>query len=148
MTIAFGILLALIGLALWTYAGLLPVARILSSEQGVADLDMTTTWMGVITIARRTVPGVRAIRVATDRDVIEVKRDDGWQDLAIRFTRDATALGQFVALLQHYLKAGGPSVLALPLRGRKGMMTRFIALFPLGTIALYSGIVLIAGLGS
>ena len=45
------------------------------------------------------------------------------------------------------LLSGGPQVLALPLRGRQKMMTRFIGLFPLGTIALYSGIVLIAGLG-
>jgi len=147
MTIALGVVLALVGLALWLYAGVLPVARVLRAEKGSANLDMTVTWMGMVTLTRRAVAGVKGIRVATDRDVIEVKVADSWQDLAIRFTKDATALGQFVALLQQYLKVGGPQVLPLPLRGRQRMMTRFIALFPLGTISLYAGIVLVAGLG-
>ena len=110
--------------------------------------------MGTITLSVSQVDGVRGARIAQDPDAagnagrkskVELKVDGEWQELAVRFTQDAAAKAQFVGLLQQYLKAGGPRVLALPLRGRMNMMKRFLAFFPLGTASIFTAILLIAG---
>ena len=150
-------MLALLGVALWVFAGLLPVARILRGDKDTVSVGLVTTWMGSITFSNRRIDGVRGARLAQDPDTardagrkskVELKNNGEWQELAIRFTQDATAKAQFVGLLQQYLKAGGPRVLALPLRGRINMMKRFLAFFPLGTVSLFTGILLITGLAN
>jgi len=151
-------MLALLGVALWVFAGLLPVARILrTGNKGAASVQLRTTWMGTITLSVSQVDGVRGARIAQDpgaprnagrKSKVELKVDGRWQELAIRFTQDATAKGQFVRLLQQYLRAGGPRVLALPLRGRMNVMKRFLVFFPLGTASVYVGILLITGLAN
>ena len=79
---------------------------------------------------------------------MELKVNGEWQELDIRFTQDTAAKAQFVGLLQQYLKAGGPRVLALPLRGRMNMMKRFLVFFPLGTASVFTAILLITGLAN
>jgi len=146
-------MLALLGVALWVFAGLLPVARILRGDWDTVSVGLVTTWMGSLALSSRQIDGVRGARLAQDPDTprkskVELKINGEWQELAIRFTQDATAKAQFVGLLQQYLKAGGPRVLALPLRGRMNMMKRFLAFFPLGTVSLFTGILLITGLAN
>ena len=157
MTIVLGAMLALLGVALWVLAGLLPVARILRGDGGTVSVGLVTTWMGSLTFSNHQIDGVRGARLAQGADSarnagrkskIELKVNGKWQELAIRFTRDATAKAQFVGLLQQYLKAGGPPVLALPLRGRMNMMKRFLVFFALGTVGLFTGILLITGLAN
>jgi len=150
-------MLALLGLALWVLGGLLPVGRILRGDKDTVDLGLVITWMGSLTLSNRQIDGVRGARLAQDPDAarsagrkskVELRINGEWQELAIRFTQDATARAQFVGLLQQYLKAGGPHVLALPLRGRMNTMKRFLVFFPLGTASLYTGILLITGLAN
>jgi hypothetical protein len=158
VTIVYGVMLTLLGVALWVFAGLLPVARILrTGDKRAASVQLRTTWMGTITLSVSQVDGVRGARIAPGPDAasnagpkskIELKVDGEWQELAIRFTQDAVAKAQFVGLLQQYLKAGGPRVLALPLRGRMNMMKRFLIFFPLGTASIFTGILLITGLAN
>ena len=153
MTIVYGVMLALLGVALWVFAGLLPVARILRTRnKGSASVQLRTTWMGTITLSVSQVDGVLGARIAQDPDAarnagrkskVELKVDGRWQELATRFTQDATAKAQFAVILQQYLKSGGPRVLALPLRGRTNMMKRFLLFFPLGTASIFTGILLI-----
>jgi len=161
VTIVCGVMLTLLGVALWVFAGLLPVARILRGDKGTVSVGLVTTWMGSLTLSNRRIDGVRGARLAQDLDTardagrsagrksrVELKVNGRWQELAIRFTQDAAAKAQFVGLLQQYLKAGGPRVLALPMRGRMNMMKRFLVFFPLGTASVYAGILLIAGLAN
>ncbi|MCJ7548270.1 MAG: hypothetical protein MUQ30_01135 [Anaerolineae bacterium] len=161
MTIVFGVMLALLGVALWVFAGLLPVARILRGDKDTVSVGLVTTWMGSLALSSRQIDGVRGARLAPDPDAarkagrsagrkskVELRVNGEWQELAIRFTQDATAKAQFVGLLQQYLKAGGPRVLALPLRGRMNMMKRFLVFFPLGTASIFTSILLITGLAN
>jgi hypothetical protein len=150
-------MLALLGLALWVFAGLLPVARILRGDGDTVSVGLVITWMGSLALSNRQIDGVRGARLAQDPDAspvagrkstVELRINGEWQELAIRFTQDATARAQFVRLLQQYLKAGGPRVLALPLRGRMNTMKRFLVFFPLGTASLYTSILLITGLAN
>ncbi len=74
MTIVFGMMLALLGVALWVFAGLLPVARILrAGNKGAASVQLRTTWMGTITLSTRQVDGVRIPRDARAADTIELQ---------------------------------------------------------------------------
>jgi len=173
VTIVYGVMLALLGVALWVFAGLLPVARILRGDKDSVSVGLVITWMGSLALSNRQIDGVRGARLAQDPDTarsagrdagrnagcsagcsagrkskVELKTNGEWQELVIRFTQDATAKAQFVRLLQQYLKAGGPRVLALPLRGRMNMMKRFLVFFPLGTASIFTGILLITGLAN
>ena len=150
-------MLALLGVALWVFAGLLPVARILRGDNDTVSVGLVITWMGSLAFSNHQIDGVRGARLAQDPDAarvagrksrLELKVNGEWQELAIRFTQDTAAKAQFVGLLQQYLKAGGPRVLALPLRGRMNMMKRFLVFFPLGTASVFTAILLITGLAN
>ena len=157
MTIVFGVMLALLGVALWVFAGLLPVARILRGDNDTVSVGLVITWMGSLAFSNHQIDGVRGARLASDPDTarnaghkskVELKVNGEWQELGIRFTQDTAAKAQFVGLLQQYLKEGGPRVLALPLRGRMNMMKRFLLFFPLGTASVFTAILLITGLAN
>ena len=140
MHILIGVLLILLALVLWLFAGLLPVVRLRHAPGVGVEVSLETTWMGVVTLARRTVRHVQGARLVRDpanarRVRVEVAVPEGWTALTSRSLRSDTPQARVVQIIDRFAKEGrGPEV-ALPLIGRMTLMLRFALLFPLGTVS-------------
>ncbi len=149
MTTVLGISLILLGLILWVTAGLLPVLRLQSRDRGTTDAALELTWMGTVRLHRRSIPGVTGARVTPGTAQIELSTREDWVPLPVPRAKPQLPPAQFASLITRYAKEGAPpKVLTLPLKDRMSTLITFGVLFPLGTMSIFSGVLLaIRGLG-
>lgn len=149
MTVLLALLLVILGLLLWIVAGLLPIAIVRKAEDGV-DLDLATTWMGWIRLSRREVTNVHDARFVQDPNArpqsqVQIKRNAHWERLAVGFPPEAASQSQLAEIIRRYLKFDGPPALSMPMRSRLSLMIGFAVFFPMGTVSLFTGVLLLSG---
>lgn len=151
MTVFLSILLVGLGLLLWLVAGLLPVVKLRPSPEpssrGVAVV-LATTWMGAVTLSSREVGGVRDARFVQDPNSrrggeVQVRREGRWERLAVGLLPDMTLQAQLAEIIRRLVQNGGPRELSLPMRGRMNLMLGFAVFFPLGTVCIFTGVLLL-----
>ncbi len=147
MNLILGMLMVILGFALWALAGILPVLR-LRREGKRVDVLLETTWMGVATLSRTSIPDVRGARMVRDplepgRMHPELHVADQWRPIAVRPAPSQDSWARLIPIVDHYAKHDGPRTLVLPLRERMHLMLGFALLFPLGTVSVFAGLLLI-----
>lgn len=150
MTTVLGVSLILLGLTLWVAAGLLPVLRLESRGRGTTDATLALTWMGVLRLRQRPIHGITGARVAPGADqIVELSTPEGWVPLPAPRAKPQLPPAQLASLIARYAKEGAPpKMLTLPLKDRMSTMVTFGVLFPIGTMSVFTGILLaIRGLG-
>jgi hypothetical protein len=147
MTALLSILLIALGLLLWFAAGLLPVARLRKADEAVA-LMLQTTWMGAFALTSREIGDVHDARFVQDPNArgggeLQIRRNRHWEPLSIGLLSEPGLQAQLAEVVRRYLEHGGPSVLGLPMRGRLHLMLGFAICFPLGTVSIFTGALLL-----
>ena len=152
MSMVTGVLLIVLGVALWLAAGLVPVLRMVTSAngtapQGTADLTLYQTWMGVIRLNQRFIGRVKGARTVRSPDhparmEVQLSTGEGWQPFALPRMKQQLSPSQLSQIIDRYAKVGGPPALSLPLKDRMTMLITFGLLFPLGTVSIVAGVML------
>lgn len=143
-----GLLMVLLGIGLWIAGGLLPVLR-LTRHQDRVDAILELTWMGALTLKRRSFSDVKAVRLTRDpaatsgQERLELQCAQGWEPVVLPVALPHIAPRQLVDVINHYVKHAGPPILTLPLRTRLSVMIGFTVLFPIGTVSFLMGISLL-----
>ncbi|MBN1249818.1 MAG: hypothetical protein JXC32_19305 [Anaerolineae bacterium] len=152
MNLLLSLLLIALGLLLWVVAGLLPVAELRAAGDALV-LALKTTWMGAVTLSRREMTGVRDARFVQDPNVrrggqVQIRRDGPWEPLSVGFLPDAVLQAQLAELIRRFVHRRDaarniPAELSLAMRGRLNLMLGFAVFFPLGTVSIFTGILLL-----
>jgi hypothetical protein len=147
MDLLLALLLILLGLSLWTLAGLLPVISLQRDEAGTATIAAQLTWMGAFTLWQQQIRDVRSARVATDpenpeRIHVELVTPRGRVPLTGPFAR-GFASDRMAHIIDRFAAERQIPPARLPLFGRMRVMLGFAILFPLGTSAIFIAILLL-----
>lgn len=151
MNILLGLLSILLGLVLWGIAGILPVLRLYRTAEGAdhaVSVTLAVTWMGAFTLWQRTIPNVQGARLIRDPAApkqvrVELKTPEGDQALTTRYAQREEPRAHLVQLIEGYVKNQRRQPVDLPLRKRMSLMIGFGVFFPLGTISLFTGVLLV-----
>jgi hypothetical protein len=151
MTLLLSALLIVLGLLLWLTAGILPIVK-LSDADATVTLTLENTWMGAITVSRRIVEGVRDARFIQDPNIrrggqVQIRRTGAWEPLSVGLLPDTPLQAQLAKIIRHFVRHGGPAQLRFPMRSRLNLMIGFAVFFPLGTISIFTAILLLANGG-
>jgi hypothetical protein len=104
--------------------------------------------MGAFTLWQRVVTGVQGARLIRDpatpkRVRVELKTPQGGVPLTSRFAQREKPRAHLVQMIDGYVKNKRREPVALPLRRRMNLMIGFGIFFPLGTMSLFTGILLL-----
>ncbi len=105
--------------------------------------------MGVVRLRQRSIPGVTGARVTPGTSQVELSTREAGYPAAGLQGQAATAPNHVRQPHRAVCQRGAPpKVLALPLKDRMSTLITFGVFFPLGTISIFSGVLLaIRGLG-
>ncbi len=149
MNLLLGLLLIFLGVSLWTVSGLLPILKLERRADKTANISLQLTWMGVLILWQRAVESVKGARLGRDpadpqQPQVHVSTSDGWVTLISSSTPLTTPSAHLAQVIDRFARDPQLPATRLPLRGRMSLMLGFAMLFPLGTVALLVGAMLIA----
>ncbi len=148
MTTLLAVLLILLGIFLWIAAGLLPVLQLQRSGRDAAKVTLQLTWMGAFNLWEHAIDGVKGARAARVLDHpqqtrVELLTREGVVPLTRGYIQMLGSPKRLARGIHRFATDTHVPETSLPLRGRMSVMVGFALLFPLGTISLLVGMLML-----